>query len=62
MAHSNPKTYKERFTSFKNGFCPYCGSPATLTEKQHGKFVGMCTVHRHTNNFTNPKCKEWIER
>lgn len=51
---ANPKTYKERMTSFKNSHCPYCGGPATLT-KCSGKlrYVGVCSAKGHTNNFSN---------
>ena len=55
------KSQKQRFTSFKNGFCPYCGSQgATLEEIEKG-YRGACTNTdcKAENFFSNPKAKEW---
>ena len=64
----NPKTYMQRFTSFKNEHCPYCGADgATLkirfTKKNELKgFTGQCIICGATNNFTKSECKEAMER
>lgn len=54
------KSYRNRFGNFKAGVCPYCAKPgAMLKPKLAGKFVGTCPSCKATNNFTNPKCKDW---
>lgn len=62
------KSQKQRFTSFKNGFCPYCGSSgATLEEIPKGEGIkgyrGACTNEKckAENFFTNQKAQEWVK-
>ena len=60
----NTKSYKNRFGNYKAGVCPYCSAPgATLTKAPHGKerYIGRCPVCNAVNNYTNPKCGEWME-
>ena len=57
------KTHKQRFVSFKRGFCPYCGTQgATLTETKKG-YHGHCVNPKckADNHFTNKKAREWFE-
>ena len=60
---SNIKTYMQRFTSFKNGFCPYCGAQGAeliARESRKGKVLGYrghCVKCNAENNFTKPDCK-----
>lgn len=56
---SNRAFYKDRFLSFKNSICPYCGGKATLEPNKKG-YRGHCEVCDAENNFTNPLCKEWM--
>ena len=52
---------KDRFTSFRNGFCVYCGSQdATLKEVSQG-YHGHCVNPDclADNFFTNKKAKDW---
>ena len=62
MAGSNPKTYEQRLKCFHSGFCPYCGSAATLTKNETDprKWTGLCSVNGHTNYFTNKKAIERV--
>jgi transcription elongation factor Elf1 len=54
------KSYRNRFGNFKKGVCPYCGSrDAVLYPKARGSYVGHCQTCKASNNFTNPKCKDW---
>ncbi len=60
------KSQRQRFTSFKNGFCPYCGSSgATLEEvtSKKGGYRGACInpACKAENFFSNPKTREWIK-
>jgi hypothetical protein len=62
------KSHKERFTSFKNGFCPYCGSQGAtleevLTPKGNSRgYRGACINEKckAENFFSNPKAEEWM--
>lgn len=68
------KPYMQRFREFEAGICPYChmeGATLTprLTKKGEVKgYTGQCHNPKcssgggSTNNFTNPKCKERMER
>ena len=64
----NPKTCEQRFTSFKNEHCPYCGAdgatlvPSRITKK--GKVLayrGCCQKCNAENNFTMPELLERME-
>ena len=57
------KTHKQRFTSFKNGFCPYCGSSGAKLDEIEKGYRGSCVNPECTaeNFFTNDKAKEWIK-
>jgi hypothetical protein len=63
----NRLNQKERFTSFKNGFCPYCGSGGAKLEEltthkgQPRGFRGACSNPdcKAENFFTNEKAQEW---
>jgi hypothetical protein len=64
----NRLSHKERFVSFKNNFCPYCGSQgATLDEIERGEgakgYRGACTNEKckAENFFSNPKAEEWMQ-
>lgn len=64
----NPKTYEQRLTCFKNGFCPYCGAgEATLTATKVTKknviraYRGHCRKCGAENNFTKPESIRKVE-
>jgi hypothetical protein len=59
---ANPKTQKQRFTSYKNQHCPYCGRVAELEEVPRG-YHGICLNEKckAENFFTNKKAREWME-
>jgi putative hemolysin len=51
-------------TSFKAGFCPYCGKPGAELEKnknRRGGYHGMCQNCNATPNFSSRKVVEMIE-
>jgi hypothetical protein len=56
------KPYMMRFTSFKNEHCPYCGADGATLEPNRRGYRGHCVLCGAENNFTNPKCKERMER
>ncbi len=57
---ANPKTQKERFVSFANGICPYCGSKfATITRVESFKYTGHCPDCDADNVFTGERTVRW---
>ena len=60
------KSHKQRFTCFKNGFCPYCGAGEATLEPIKNKrgFRAACTNPdcKAENFFTNEKAQEWIKQ
>jgi hypothetical protein len=59
------KSQMELATSFRNGFCPYCGtSGATLEENKNkrGGYHGVCPKCGATPNFSSRAVVEMIER
>ena len=62
-----PKTTKSQMelaTSFKNTFCPYCGSPGASLEKnknRRGGYHGVCPNCHATPNFSSRKIVGMIE-
>ena len=51
-------------TSYKNGFCAYCGSPGATLEpnkNRRGGYHGNCTKCGATPNFSGRKVVEMIE-
>jgi hypothetical protein len=54
-------SYKERFLSFKDCKCPYCGGNASLEIREDKTFFGQCRNPKcgAHNNFTNEKCNDW---
>lgn len=63
------KTQKQRFTCFKNGFCPYCGSNTVELKETKTGYHARCLNPKcgndgksgAENSFTNKKVKEWME-
>jgi hypothetical protein len=59
------KSQMELATSFKNGFCPYCGKPEAILEKNknnHGGYHGKCNQCNATPNFSSRSVVEMIEQ
>jgi hypothetical protein len=57
------KTQKQRFTSFKNGFCPYCGTQGAVLNETKNGYHAICNNQscKAENSFTNKKVKEWMK-
>jgi len=58
------KSQKDRFTSFRNQHCPYCGTQgATLVETKTG-YHGHCVNPecKADNAFSARNTKEWMEQ
>jgi transcription elongation factor Elf1 len=59
------KSQMELATSFKNGFCPYCGTHGASLEKnkdKRGGYHGVCQNCHATPCFSSPSVVEMIER
>jgi hypothetical protein len=59
------KSQMELATSFKNGFCPYCGTAgATLEPNKNGRggYHGNCPACHATPNFSARATVEMIKR
>jgi hypothetical protein len=57
-------TQKNRFTSFQNGYCPYCGiGGANLVELRTGGYHAKCMNPDcgAENHFSNRKIKDWVK-
>jgi len=55
------KTQKQRFVSFRNGFCPYCGTQGALLNETKNGYHAICInpVCKAENPFTHKRVKEW---
>jgi len=58
------KTYMQRFTSFRNEHCPYCGADGATLEPNRRGYHGQCMNPKCNaqGNFTNPRCREMMEK
>lgn len=58
------KTHMQLATSFKSGFCPYCGTAGASLEpnkNKRGGYHGCCPACGATPNFSSRKVVEMIE-